>query len=803
MAFTSADLESLSARAVDDATRLAIVSDADTIAGLAAALNTGDIDLQTAAAKTIAECAKSGNTRKILAEAGLFVPLVRMLGASEGVPSRAIQSLRALANMCFDNEDNRDALLEIKDSINFVTQCLDSTDAQLLKITSGALLNISMDNESVQTEVLACGGAERMIKAIALTTNEGTEKEYGALASSLITTLSNLLEIEKGIEDFKSANGLALLFLALKRQQTIINSTSGLNDDDFIHALEILESIVTCLEFLAENDDVQKQIVAQQVLNVLLDFVDHYPTYTLSQSDLDEDDIPSYDELRRRISRIVTLITMNDSNMANIPKQADVMQRFKTWTTLGLHTGKEIAEDEIRMSGALCIGNLARSDKACTLLVQEHAVDVSLMELLSLEVGRVKAGSASLSAISGAVGDGSSSVASSNAVNEIRSCVKVIHAVVGAFKNLSIAASERKTLGSRGIIQPISELLEIENLQPVHFQCIGVLKNLCAGGNALNSYRIVTGLEPPLALEDKISKMSLDNISSKTPFSRVIRYIWKSTGDNLSGIRNEGGRVVANLIRSAHLAGAPLLVKAILNGNGIPPLVQIVTGALLTRPADEPREGAENEESSHHVHFDAVPSDGQVFPVVQNEGLIALILMSNAAAEAIPVIAKYHASLVPVAKRILMSGLPEENADEGVPSSDAVSEVRSTLSEKVLYSDEIKVNLCLFLGVIASADVTFRNLLAPEIQSILSKLTKWTSVSNLTAASAASEKSAQAFSDAVSKGSSTNILSRTNTKSAKRIVSNDGPSEVGATADSAEEGLRLSDAVKRLSAVFE
>ncbi|KAJ3241821.1 Rap1 GTPase-GDP dissociation stimulator 1, partial [Chytriomyces hyalinus] len=607
MGFTSAELESLSARAVDDTTRVAIVSDADTIAGLTAALSGGDVDVQTAAAKTIAECAKSGNTRKILAEAGLFAPLVRLLGASEGVPSRAIQALRALANMCFDNEDNRDALLDIKDSIKFVMQCLDSNDAQLLKITSGALLNISMDNESVQTEVLACGGAERMIKAISLTTNEGTEKEYGALASSLITTLSNLLEIEKGIEDFKQANGVALLFLALKRQQTIINSTSGLNDEEFVHALEILESIVTCLEFLGENDDVQKQIVAEQVLNVLLDFVDHYPTYTLSQSDLDEDEIPNYDELRRRISRIVTLITMNDSNMSDIPKQADVMQRFKTWTTLGLHTGKEIAEDEIRMSGALCIGNLARSDKACTLLIQEHAVDISLLKLLSLEVGRVKAGSASLAASSGAVekaGDGLS-VASTNAVNEIRSCVKVIHAVVGAFKNLSIAASERKTLGSHGIIQPISELLEIENLQPVHFQCIGVLKNLCAGGNALNSYRIVTGLEPPVALEDKVSKMSLENIASKTPFSRVIRYIWKSTGDNLSGIRNEGGRVVANLIRSAHLAGAPLLVKAILVGNGIPPLVQIVTGALLTRPADEPREGAESEESSHHVHFDA------------------------------------------------------------------------------------------------------------------------------------------------------------------------------------------------------
>ena len=63
------------------------------------------------------------------------------------------------------------------------------------------------------------------------------------------------------------------------------------------------------------------------------------------------------------------------------------------------------------------------------------------------------------------------------------------------------------------------------------------------------------------------------------------------------------------------------------DANGIPLLIQVVTGALLTvSPKTNDDSPAPLE---HHVHFDAVPSDGQLFPVVQNEGIIALILLVN------------------------------------------------------------------------------------------------------------------------------------------------------------------------------
>jgi hypothetical protein len=53
----------------------------------------------------------------------------------------------------------------------------------------------------------------------------------------------------------------------------------------------------------------------------------------------------------------------------------------------------------------------------------------------------------------------------------------------------------------------------------------------------------------------------------------------------------------------------------------VPILVQIVTGATLT--LEESSEDGED----RAVHFDAVPNEANVFPVVLNEGVVALMIM--------------------------------------------------------------------------------------------------------------------------------------------------------------------------------
>jgi hypothetical protein len=71
----------------------------------------------------------------------------------------------------------------------------------------------------------------------------------------------------------------------------------------------------------------------------------------------------------------------------------------------------------------------------------------------------------------------------------------------------------------------------------------------------LNAYRIITGLDPPEKV-DNIAELSPKNdVSSKTPLNRVVDRVWKATSDNMAGIRNEGARVVGNIIRTCHVKG--------------------------------------------------------------------------------------------------------------------------------------------------------------------------------------------------------------------------------------------------------
>lgn len=54
-------------------------------------------------------------------------------------------------------------------------------------------------------------------------------------------------------------------------------------------------------------------------------------------------------------------------------------------------------------------------------------------------------------------------------------------------------------------------------------------------------------------------------------------------------------------------------------------LVQILTGAHLTKRSDEEVDG----HSDHHVQFDALGESTRVFPIVQDESVVALTLLCS------------------------------------------------------------------------------------------------------------------------------------------------------------------------------
>ena len=136
--------------------------------------------------------------------------------------------------------------------------------------------------------------------------------------------------------------------------------------------------------------------------------------------------------------------------------------------------------------------------------------------------------------------------------------------------------------------------------------------------------------------------------SRKTYLERLNRVIWNSTGENDTGIRNEGGRIIANLIKTCHRTHAPQLTEALLESGSITLLIQIISGAVLTV---EDAETLDDE----HAHYSAPVGMDQVFPIVQNEGLVAVTLLCSLCPAALPRIVEFHKHLIHSFKLLLKS----------------------------------------------------------------------------------------------------------------------------------------------------
>ncbi|KAJ1345050.1 hypothetical protein BSLG_000565 [Batrachochytrium salamandrivorans] len=708
----------------DDAAREALATRPDVFCFLKdtlASLNAVDLDstesskqlgLAITLANLIAEISKSELARQSFADmdgipllVSLYMKSIGHLNHSPAVhplDDLTIQTMRALANLCFDHEANRDIIGDLPGAAASLVLTLSSTNTLVLQTASGALVNISMDNEPVQVSMLGAKAISLLLailqKAdVAICNDEPLENAI----SSAIRALSNLLEPESGVAQLLQQNGIVFVIHLVKKMHSVIVK-SNVTAVEYDRAMNLLDGLAIVLETIGEKDNVQREIVSKALLGILLDFVEQKPTFKHAAEDDEASEDISYAHIRKTMARVVTTVTMNDDNMKELVTQDQTIARLQSWMAFGLNSSFHKDEEDIRMSAALCIGNLARSDASCLKLVEHHRSGAALVTLIKLEIDHLRS-------VGGVRG-------------EAKSSIKVLHAAIGALKNMSLAVRVRPTLGSINTIECIVSLFDFEYLKPVQYSCVGVLKNLTAGTNDLNVYRLLTGLVP--GDMTNLSEFAAPSSNPMSPLGRLIALIWKATDDNDTGIRNEGGRVITNIVRAIHRSKATQFLNILFDLNCITPLVQIVTGAMLTKPIQPSETGDAEFVGDHHVHFDALPIEGQVFPLVQNEGLVALTLICSLYPAATSKIVRFYASLTPTLFHILKSDVPclnvsSSSLDESVLQS---TDRLSALGDQPTYSLQTKINVCLLLRTLLATEAEFLARISPDLKVIVTAL---------------------------------------------------------------------------------
>ncbi|KAJ3310231.1 Rap1 GTPase-GDP dissociation stimulator 1 [Boothiomyces sp. JEL0838] len=627
-----------------------------------------DVELNTNLTSLIAEMAKDSDMRTLLQPA---IPhLIKLLGNDNQL---SINTLRSLANLCFDNDESREAILETGKLSEIVNQI---KNKEIAHIALGSVLNISMENgfyllmlELVQSEMVQCGIVGVLQDILCDIKNNPKN------CPLVIRVFSNILESDSGLEKLYQDKLLDLISSNVEYVTSLLSS-----HENYSYVIDYMDALSILLDTISEVEKAQTEMETSGLLLRLLDFIDTNPDFDSSET---VDGETSLDSINVLLAKVVTSITMSDVNMTVLTDKPEIIKRFIRWMSDSHIEQVHALFDDIRMSGALCI------DKTCLKLVKEHGVVEPLLQLAQIEINRLNI---------------------IHNKSEIKPVIKVIHAVIGAFKNLSLAVGAREILGTLGTINTATAVLQLNHMKPVLVGCIGILKNLCAGENGngflyvdANTYRIMTGLNPP---EGTLKDMPASPPDALSPLGKVIRLIWNISDDTDGGIRTEGGRLIVNVIRAINRTKAEQFIPNIVQLNSIAPLIQILTGAVVTRNSSE-SPAHESHDADHHVHFDAAPEASKVFPMVQNEALVAITILCSISPPCAQRITRYSQSVTPTLEQILASTETKEE------------------DESRIYPIETKMNVCLLLRYLAkepSYKDTAKTSFEPLLKSVESKL---------------------------------------------------------------------------------
>jgi len=550
----------------------------------------------------IAEMAKTESTRTPIGESGVVNHIAKVhkgynkaCFGNEAVfklsSSTYIQILRAYANICFDNEKNRDLIFEAHAIDKIVPFLQQTDDLKLVQIACGALCNISMDNEPIQNEICVNGGVG-FLRSLILLSRDSDDETYKDIAHASLRVVLNLVETECGLQNFISSGILQLMITLTKQYMYEMKNKINVSQN-----LQIIEIIVNILDTVVENENVQRVILEEDLLEPLLLLIEFIPDKEIFD---DEEDETSFHDLKKSTCKSVISVTTNDVCMNSMLSESSQYKRFVNWMVDDLKDDSPERE-EIRSTGAYCLGNLARSDESCIKLVQDYKIMEPIMDLLRSKVKLFD-----------------------NGGQPSRETMKVLHALVGTLKNLCLAADNRPVIGETGLIELISPLLTNIFAQPIHYLSVGIIKNLC-GLCENNAVRFMIGKAP---IENSVVN-KIDN-PEIIPYSYLLTLIARSTSENDTHVRNEGARVIVNLVKSLWKKKEEYLLLYIIKNGGVSCLLSLILGIPILKSKDEMNEN-ENDESDdgRGVRFDQVPTAPQIFPILQNEGILALILLFN------------------------------------------------------------------------------------------------------------------------------------------------------------------------------
>ncbi|KKA26948.1 hypothetical protein TD95_001075 [Thielaviopsis punctulata] len=464
-----------------DATQKRLDILAEALSSIKEAIGADNVDLATSMVQSIADSSRQPSWRKPVGESGLLSFMLSQFSLPETPSALKVQILRLTGNSCAETDENRSRVVDGGFVSILVSQL---ENPELGKFIVPVLYNNCVDYEPAQKAVSEAG-----FSSVVTTLITGPLAANIEPSINLVCKLLGLLTTHDS-ETANAPTNLPLVLLSLAQREDIVGDL-----DDFVSIVSTVLSYLASARF-------QTALIEENGFPSLLSvFRASHIGYDLNDADEEPDHLEQLKQARWAFFNVLSDISDLPEFTKTYPLGSSVCDTLKSWIS-----PSEPAS--VAAAASISLGNLARSDTACTAMVADHKIHEPLVSLLS----------------DPAVTDS-----------------QLLHASLSFLKNLSIPASNKLIIGSSGLLAPnvLPRIWEIDVNPQVQFAAVSLTRLLIS--NRDNFTRLYN-----------LAASEVDNsVNGKTHIQRLVEVFRRTDAEPT---KMEAARTIAAICRLLHTA---------------------------------------------------------------------------------------------------------------------------------------------------------------------------------------------------------------------------------------------------------
>lgn len=256
---------------------------------------------------------------------------------------------------------------------------------------------------------------------------------------------------------------------------------------EFEHYLALVNSLAKYLETERFREVCISTGIVEGILSVLR------RSYSMGMGASSAKETKALAQLRLKVNQSLAEVSAVSLFAERYPLDSTLAQTLKSWTIAN--------EDQLQICACVMLGNLARSDEVCQVMVQDLKIHEDLISVLNSEARGA-----------------------------------VLHSVLGFLKNLAIAGDNRTILAEAGIIPAVSRLWMFETVPQVQFSAATMARLV-----VISSVGNITRLLAPVS-------QSPDSPAHEQTYLALLLSLFEKTDS--SPIKTEIGRTIASICRT-------------------------------------------------------------------------------------------------------------------------------------------------------------------------------------------------------------------------------------------------------------